>query len=139
MENIFRKIFNKDKGIEKAVLVGSRAKGQANLNSDYDIIIFGKPEDFYELKKEVDEKIAFKVDLLLEETISENIIREMLIGSRLIYKKIENKTLEKLFHKYLNFENSFKRFESAVKNIDEYDGEMRKFVRDAVIKRLALY
>lgn len=135
MENLFRKIFNKDKGIEKVVLVGSRAKREARSNSDYDIIIFGNPDDFYEIKKEIDEKIPFKVDLLLEKTIAENVIREMLIGSRLIYKKIDNKSFEKLFHKFLNFENAFRRFDSAVRNIDEYGEDMREFIRDAIIKR----
>ena len=134
MENLFRKIFKKY-GIEKAVLVGSRAKGEAKKNSDYDIILMGEVADLCGLKKEIDEKIPYNVDLLLEDNINIEVLKEMLIGSRILYKRIEDKGLEQLYHKFLNFENAFKRYESAVLTLETAEEDLMDLVRDATIKR----
>jgi len=135
MESLIRNIIKKYSGIEKAVLVGSRAKGNAHPNSDYDIILFGDIEEFDKLKEEISEKIPFKVDLLMEKYISVEVLKEMLIGSRIIYKKIEEKSLEQLYHKFLNFQNAFLKYEMGIKNMEKVDENMKEIYRDAIIKR----
>ena len=135
MESLIRNIIKKYNGVEKAVLVGSRAKGNAHSNSDYDIILFGDVEEFDKLKEEISEGIPFKVDLLMEKYISIEVLKEMLIGSRIIYKRIEEKSLEQLYHKFLNFQNAFIKYETGIRNNEKIDDEMKEIYRDAIIKR----
>lgn len=135
MENLFRNIFKKYDFIEKAVLIGSRAKGEIKRESDYDIILFGEGSSLEELKQEIDLKIPYKVDLILEKYLAIEVIKEMLIGSRILYKKIENKAFEKFYHKFLNFKNAFIKYENAIEIMKTCDEDMEEFLRDATIKR----
>lgn len=74
-----REVLSAYKGVERAVLIGSRAKGDYRRGSDIDIVVWGSGlafSDYLKLIAELEElNIPFKVDLLKYELIESDAMK----------------------------------------------------------------
>jgi hypothetical protein len=77
-------------GVKKAALFGSRARGNAAQNSDYDILVeLGKKMsllDFVGLKQDLEEILGRKVDLVQYKTIKPALRDFILHDEKVIYQ-----------------------------------------------------
>ncbi len=124
------KYFVKCKNVEKAVLFGSRARGDNTERSDYDIAVYGdlSRREMAVLRTEFDEDLPtlHKIDLIFmcvqaESDFTANIEKE----GKIIYEKIETKPI--------NFTHAVKLLREAITAYKE--NKENTLYRDAVIQR----
>lgn len=89
-------VFSKTPEVEKAVLFGSRAKGNFRPGSDVDIVVFGEQLDFNKflnLKINFDElDLLQAIDLIKYESIEDNkVIEHINRVGKILYERAENK------------------------------------------------
>ncbi|MFN3995948.1 MAG: nucleotidyltransferase domain-containing protein [bacterium] len=86
-------VFSKYPEVEKAAIIGSRARGNYQKGSDIDIVIWAPELDFSKYLRLVAEledlEIPYKIDLLKYELISNNSIKEHIekVGKEIFKKR----------------------------------------------------
>lgn len=124
------KVISKYTGVEKAVIFGSRGRGDFKKTSDIDICIFGNKVTHVELNilefdlGELNTPINFDVvsfKSITKEELKENILKD---GVEIYDKK-------RLLQRFEDFENAFRRLKEAfdinIENDIIIDGIMQRF------------
>ena len=97
IQEITKPIFEKYK-IKKAYLFGSYARGEAKTNSDIDIMIIKEDSNIItllnltELEDELEKALNKKIDIIIEETYTKEIMNENKYGKlakEIFYKEVQ--------------------------------------------------
>lgn len=88
----FLRSFFSDKPVKKAYLFGSYSRGEADNDSDVDILVeldYSKHIGlgFIQMKYEIEEALHKKIDLVSEQSISKNILPFVDKDKQLIYER----------------------------------------------------
>ena len=112
--------------VDKALLFGSRARGDHNPKSDYDIAIWCDENRHHLISSDIDDiDTLYKIDVTY---VNDNTNKVFLDS---IMKEGVN-IVDKLQTKIENYKNALQRLKEA---IEEFDATNSKTVRDGVIQR----
>ena len=90
-EDVYRKLldyFQRERGIRKVILFGSRAKDTARYNSDIDLCIDYEGEQKGKIVQDIDDIVGiYSYDVLFADLLNEEIKRQIDRDGVVIYKR----------------------------------------------------